>query len=76
VGRLGPEWPERLGLAREFPRKNQVGLPRLLGQIEELNRKAIIIIFEYMFNAFGFKFNGTKYFQTKFELMPTWNKLK
>jgi hypothetical protein len=34
VGRLGPEWPERLGLAREFPLGNQVGLPRLLGQIE------------------------------------------
>jgi hypothetical protein len=50
--------------------------PRLLGQIEELNRKASIIIFEYMFKAFGFKFKGSKYFQTKFELMPTWNKLK
>jgi hypothetical protein len=76
VGRLGLEWPERFGLAREFPWKNQVGLPRLLGQIEELNRKASIIILEYMFKAFGFKFKGSKYFQTKFELMPTWNKLK
>jgi hypothetical protein len=64
VGRLGPEWPERLGLAREFPRGNQVRLPRLLGQIEELNRKAGIIIFEYTFKAFGFKFKGSKYFQT------------
>jgi hypothetical protein len=56
--------------------KNQVGLPRLLGRIEELNRKASIIIFEYIFKAFGFKFKGFKYFQTKFELMSTWNKLK
>jgi hypothetical protein len=76
VGRLGPEWLERLGLAREFPQKNQVWLPWLLGQINELNRKASIIIFEYMFKAFGFKFKGSKYFQTKFEPMPTWNKLK
>jgi hypothetical protein len=76
VSRLGPEWSERPGLAREFPQKNQVGLPRLLGQIEELNRKASISIFEYMFKAFGFKFKGSKYFQTKFELMPTWNKFK
>jgi hypothetical protein len=79
VGQLGPEWPKRLGMVREFPRKNQVGLPRILGQIEELNRKASIIIFEYMFkapNIFKFKFIGSKYFQTIFKLMPTWNKLK
>jgi hypothetical protein len=35
---------------REFPRKNLVGLPTLLGQIEELNRAGSRIIFEYIYS--------------------------
>jgi hypothetical protein len=63
VGQWWTERSDRLGLAREFPRKYQVGLPRLLGRIEELNRKASIIIFEYIFKAFAFKFKDSNIFK-------------
>jgi hypothetical protein len=57
--------PERLGLAREFSRENQVGLPRLLGQIEELNRKASIIIFEYIFKVFWIQIQRIQIFSNQ-----------
>jgi hypothetical protein len=57
--------PERLGLAREFSQGNQVGLPRLLGQIEELNRKASIIIFEYIFKVFWIQIQRIQIFSNQ-----------
>jgi hypothetical protein len=41
-GSSGLRWakkPERLGPAWKFPWKIQIGLPRLTGQIDEINRK-------------------------------------
>jgi hypothetical protein len=69
--RVGRWWAENrmwAGPVREFPQKNLVGLPRLLGWIEELNRAGSRIIFEYIFKAFGFKFKDLNIFKSQTKL--------